>query len=190
MKKFDFGTETNRLILRPFENGDYEAWLTGFENRRPSQHRHDEGKMDMNDCTEGWFHAIVDNHQKIAKEDQAYVFGVFRKEDGAHLGAVDFSTIERENFQWARFGYSIHNQYWRKGYGKEAVAAALKLAFNKLHYHRIEAHINLDNTASIRLVESVGMEYECVRKGFIDEFGGWTDNLVYFKNAEELSNGL
>ncbi|MER2181783.1 MAG: GNAT family N-acetyltransferase, partial [Desemzia incerta] len=41
-----------------------------------------------------------------------------------------------------------HNHFWRKGYGKEAVNAALNLAFEKLNYHRIEAHINLDNHAS------------------------------------------
>jgi RimJ/RimL family protein N-acetyltransferase len=48
--------------------------------------------------------------------------------------------------------------------GKEAVNAALNLAFEKINYHRIEAHINLNNIASIKLAESVGMVYECTRK--------------------------
>ncbi|ASS69338.1 GNAT family N-acetyltransferase [Paenibacillus sp. RU4T] len=83
---------------------------------------------------------------------------------------------------------SCHEQVfrsgWRKGYGSEAVRAALELGFGPLGYHRIEAHINVDNIASIRLAKSVGMEFECMRKGFIHEFGEWTDNLVYYKNAE------
>ncbi|KAB2330808.1 GNAT family N-acetyltransferase [Cytobacillus depressus] len=98
---------------------------------------------------------------------------------------VDFSTLARDDFQWGRIGYTIHNQYWRKGYGKEAVNEALKIAFKYLNFHRIEAHINIDNSASINLAESVGMEYECTRKGFIFEFGEWTDNLIYFKNSIE-----
>jgi [ribosomal protein S5]-alanine N-acetyltransferase len=55
----------------------------------------------------------------------------------------------------------------------------LNMAFTKLNFHRIEAHINLDNTPSMKLAESVGMEFECVRKGFIFENGEWTDHLIY-----------
>ncbi len=60
----------------------------------------------------------------------------------------------------------------------------MAIAFTKLKYHRIEAHINVDNTPSERLAQSVGMEFECVRKGFIFEFGKWTDNLVYYLNGD------
>ena len=69
------------------------------------------------------------------------------------------------------------------GYGKEAVSAALTLAFTQLKFHRIEAHINIDNAPSIKLAESVGMEFECIRKGFIYENDEWTDHLVYYKNS-------
>ncbi|WP_439649400.1 GNAT family N-acetyltransferase [Lentibacillus daqui] len=51
------------------------------------------------------------------------------------------------------------------------------IGFKNLGYHRIEAHINVDNTPSIRLIERVGMVYECTRKGFIYEFGDWTIRL-------------
>ena len=81
-------------------------------------------------------------------------------------------------------GYTIHNQYWRNGYGKEAVKKAFNIAFQNLHFHRIEAHINVDNKPSIKLAESVGMDFECSRKGFIYEFEEWTDNLVYYTNSK------
>lgn len=103
----------------------------------------------------------------------AYVFGVFRKLDHKHIGKVEFCTIIRDEFQWGLIGYRLHNQFWQKGYGKEAVKEALNIAFKNLHFHRIEAHINVDNTPSIKLAESVGMEFECTRKGFIFEFGEW-----------------
>lgn len=70
-----------------------------------------------------------------------------------------------------------------KGYGKEAVQATLKVAFETLNFHRIEAHINLDNTASIKLAESAGMTFECIREKFIYEHDEWTDNLIYVTNA-------
>lgn len=182
---FEVVSETERLVIRPFKKADYANWLNEFENRYPSQHRHDQGKIDMSQCTQEWFHHLVDKHQELALTDTAHVFGVFRKEDGTHLGMVDFSTLARDDFQWGRIGYSIHNQYWRKGYGKEAVNEALTIAFTHLNFHRIEAHINLDNPASSNLAESVGMKYECTRKGFIFEHGEWTDHFIYYKNSIE-----
>lgn len=179
MEKLTCYKETERLIIRPLIKEDYSNWLTQFNNRMPSQHKYDDGKIDMSICTEEWFEELVNNHQQMASDDKVYVFGIFRKEDNVHLGSVDFSTIMRVEFQWARFGYTIHNQFWRQGYGKESVKGALCLAFRKLSYHRIEAHINLDNTPSIKLAESVGMEFECIRKGFIFEFDEWTDHLIY-----------
>ena len=137
----------------------------------------------MSECTLEWFHSLVEKHQELALSDSTYIFGVFSKVDGTHIGMIDFSTLARDYFQWGRIGYTVHNQYWRNGYGKESVNAALNLAFQQLEYHRIEAHINLDNMTSIKLIESVGMEFECMRKSFIYEDNEWTDHLVYYKNA-------
>ncbi|MBA9028534.1 GNAT family N-acetyltransferase [Peribacillus huizhouensis] len=183
-KTFDFISETERLVIRPLKNEDYQNWLNEFKNRFPSQHRHDKGKIDMSECTEEWFHNLVKKHQTLALSDTAHIFGIFRKNDDIHLGMVDFSTLARDNFQWGRIGYMIHNQFWRKGYGKEAVKEALNIAFKDLNFHRIEAHINVDNAPSINLAESVGMEFECVRKGFIYEYEEWTDHMVYYINSK------
>ncbi len=183
-KEFTLFTETNRLVIRPLKKTDFDNWLYEFKNRRPSQHKHDKGRMNMSDCNEYWFAHLVKTHQELAITDQAYIFGIFRKQDGVHLGMVDFSTLARDNLQWGRMGYTIHNQFWRQGYGKEAVLAALNLAFTQLDYRRIEAHIDLDNTPSIELAKNVGMEFECIRKAFLFESGEWSDHRVYYKIAQ------
>ncbi len=182
-KRFDVVSESERLIVRPLQQNDYKNWLHEFNSRFPSRHRHDPGRIDMSECTEEWFLDLVDQHQKKAVSDIAHVFGVFHKSDGTHLGMVDFSTLARMHFQWARIGYTIHNQHWGNGYGKEAVQEALKIAYDDLDFHRIEAHIAVDNDVSFHLAESVGMKYECTRKGFILEDDGWTDHLVYYMNS-------
>jgi RimJ/RimL family protein N-acetyltransferase len=126
---------------------------------------------------------VVAKRQELAEGDEAYVFGIFRKSDYKHVGKVEFCTIMRDEFQWGLLGYTIHNQYWRKGYGKEAVKDGLDMAFKYLGFHRIEAHINVDNIPSIRLAESIGLTYECTRRKFIYEFENWTDNLIYYSNS-------
>lgn len=182
--KFDMASETERLILRPLEEKDYQRWIEGFQHKLPSQSKYDEDQMDMSEWTQESFNEVVKKLQNLALTDKAFVFGIFLKNDNKHIGKVEVSTIMRDEFQWGLLGYRLHNQFWGKGYGKEAVSEALKMAFNNLDFHRIEAHINVDNIPSIKLAENAGMEYECTRKGFIYEFEEWTDNLIYYKNAE------
>lgn len=182
--KFEAKIETKNLILRPYLNDDYRNWLSAFNNRYPSQNRFDKGKMDMSECTEEWFKSLVNDHQERAINDKEYIFGVFRKFDSNHIGFVDFSTLIRDNFQWARMGYTIHNQFWRKGYGEEAVTGAINFGFENLHYHRIEAHIDPANLPSIGLAKKVGMTFECIRNSFILESDRWIDQCVYYINKE------
>ncbi len=171
--------ETERLILRPLEPSDYESWYAGFSGRLPQQHKYDEGQICLEGCDRDWFADLCDRHQKQALSDYAYIFGVFFKQTNQHLGFVDISTIQREEKQWANLGYSIHNQYWRHSFGKESVKAALMAGFETLRYHRIEAAINLDNYPSIALVQSVGLQKECIRRGFYYEDGQWVDHVIY-----------
>jgi [ribosomal protein S5]-alanine N-acetyltransferase len=171
--------ETERLILRPQESGDYESWYAGFTGRLPQQYKYDEGQISLDDYDADWFSGLCKRHQEQALTDYAYIFGVFCKQTNQHLGNVDISTIQREEKQWANLGYSIHNQYWRQGFGKEAVKAALIAGFENFGYHRIEAAINLDNHLSIALAESVGLKKECVRRGFYYENEQWVDHVIY-----------
>lgn len=184
LNNLDDVLETERLVIRPFQKKDFENWLAQHKNRLPSQYKYDNGKSDMSDCTEEWFDDMVEQHQQLISSDKDYIFGVFNKENGDHIGSIDISTLMRYDFQWARIGYTIHNQFWKLGYGKESVTAAIKMAFKKLGFHRIEAHIDLDNIPSIKLAEGIGMAFECTRKGFLFENGKWNDNLVYYINSD------
>ena len=177
---------TERLILSPQQPRDYESWYTGFSGRLPKQHKYDAGKVDLDGCDQAWFSDLCDRHQELALKDWVYIFGVFERKTNRHLGNIDLSTIRRQENQWANLGYSIHNQYQRKGYGREAVRATLIAGFDKLNYHRIEVAINLDNVPSIALAKSVGMKKECMRRGFFYENEQWVDHLIYVAIPSDL----
>lgn len=179
---------TERLILRPQQPKDYEAWYAGFASRLPSQHKYDEGQVDLSECDFQWFANLCQHHQKRALQDKDYIFGVFLRESDRHLGNVDLSTIRREENQWANLGYGIHNQYQRQGFGQEATRAAIMAGFKHLNYHRIEAAINLDNEPSIALAKSVGMKKECMRPSFFYENEQWVDHLIYVALPADFEN--
>jgi len=175
--------ETERLIIRPFQEEDYSNWYKQFDNRYPSQYKYDEGRpSDMPSSTKEWFLKWINGFNELANNDVMYNFGIFRKEDGVNVGKVELHKILRMDYQWAMMGYSLHNQFWGKGYGTESVLAATDWYFSILDFHRIELHINVDNKPSIKLAEKTGFLFECVRKEFSLENDQWTDLLIYYKN--------
>lgn len=175
--------DTGCLIIRPFETEDYDQWNEGFNNRLPSQYKYDDGfSEDSSTYTKEWFADWIQGFNAAAENDEMYILGVFRKEDGANVGKVELITIRRMDYDWAMMGYSIHNQYFRQGYGKESVLAASALFFDELNFNRIELHINMDNEPSKKLALSTGFRYECTREAFSYENGKWTDFQIYYKN--------
>lgn len=174
--------KTKRLEVRPVRMDDYSRWINGFINQKPKQNRFDEGPFDSFNLTEEWLEKRIEERKQFAAKDMMYKFGVFRSVDSANIGFCVITTHMRDDFQYASVGYSILNQYWGNGYGTELLKALIQIGFDDLDFHRLEAHINTNNHVSKRVALKAGMEFECVRKGFILEDGEWTDNEIYFIN--------
>ncbi|PRO64506.1 GNAT family N-acetyltransferase [Alkalicoccus urumqiensis] len=175
--------ETKRLVLRPLAEEDYEVWKAGFENAYPQQYKYDGQKLDLSEWTLEAFKEVVKEHEEMMSADQAYILAIFRKSDLQHIGMVGIWTLMRGDFQWGYIEYRLHNPYWKQGYAREAVQKGFTVAFDALGFHRIEAHINVDNDPSIKLAEHVGMQYECRRNAFTYEEGQWRDSFIYVINA-------
>jgi Acetyltransferases, including N-acetylases of ribosomal proteins len=172
--------ETDRLTIRPARIEDYKIILVGLQGQRAQQNIYDEEEMGLAEIyTKTFFGDNVQAMQKQASKDIAYLFRVFKKDDGRYIGGVIIKTILRKNFQWAEVGYWLLNQHWGRAYGAEMLKGAVDIAFNELDFHRVEAHINMDNAVSQKTAARAGMELECIRKGFICEEGIWTDNMIY-----------
>lgn len=83
------------------------------------------------------------------------------------------------------YGIGIRRDARRNGYAREAVNLALRYYFDELAYQKAAVQIADDNTASIRLHESLGfvLEGRLRRHGFTR--GAHHDMLVYGLLAEE-----
>ncbi len=58
----------------------------------------------------------------------------------------------------------IHLDHWRKGYTTEALTKLLDFGFNELKLHRIEAGCAIENIASNKVLEKVGMTKEGIKR--------------------------
>ncbi len=184
MEFFELECKSARLTVRPITAADYSCFVKGFAGCLPSKNRFDDGAFDTDFMTVEWFNRLLERRLDEAKQDYCYMLNIFRNSDGLSIGYCDITPHRRECFQYARIGYTIHNNYWGSGYATECVSNMIKIGFDQLNLHRLEAHVNLDNPASKRVLQKSGFSYEGIRKSFIYEDGIWTDNEVYFINND------
>ncbi|MCC7442033.1 MAG: GNAT family N-acetyltransferase [Bdellovibrionales bacterium] len=177
---------TPRLELRPFTLADHAAWKAAHEARLPDVYAYDAPPRTPEELTRAAFAKRVRTHREMRKTDRFYCLGVFLRKTGEYLGAVDVFVILRGDIQWGNLGYSLMNQHYGKGYGREAARAGLEISFKHLKLHRLEAAINLDNRPSIRLARAIGMEREGLRRAFIFEKGKWADHVVFVARPESI----
>jgi len=172
---------TERLILKPLQIDDYESWFNGFSNRFPAQSPYDEGKLDMSICTADWFADLVGKHNRLRETDDILILAIFDKNHN-HIGMIDVATLARANMAWGELGYFIHNQLWRQGFAFEALSALMPYLADTAGFHRIEAHVALENYPSQNLLKKLGFSFETVRKGFMLENNKWTNKAVFYHN--------
>lgn len=94
----------------------------------------------------------------------AYAFGIELRETEKIIGIISLIDVDLEN-RCAEIGYWLCKKYWGKGISDEAVHLILEFAFNELNLHKIYGYIIEGNTASRRLLERCGFQYE----GFLRE---------------------
>jgi RimJ/RimL family protein N-acetyltransferase len=171
---------TERLALRPFEAGDFEAVhrygsdpavvrYTSFGPNTPEETR-----------------AFLDRTaEDAAKEPRmAFDFAITVPPSNEPIGGCGIYLREARR-QIGELGYCLRRQSWGQGIAPEAVNAMLDLGFGDLGLHRIFARCHPDNRNSARVMEKCGMRYE----GHLREShfikGEWWDFLQYSVLARE-----
>lgn len=169
-------TETKRLILRPFEEADYDDLFECL-----SQLERDE--------FEGYPGITYENGREHLKyrigSDEFYAIEF--KETGKVIGNI---YCGKRDFEAREVGYIVNKHYQRQGYAGVALSAVIENAF-RAGAHRVFAECDPRNTPSWKLLERVGLKREARFKQNIffhrDENGApvWKDTLVYAIIAED-----
>mgnify|MGYP001167112831 CR=1 FL=1 len=114
----------------------------------------------------------------LARFDQVSAVGfvVCLRETGDIVGFVSISRIERGSYEKGVLGYGAFTPYEGRGYMTEGVRLAIEYGFHRLGLHRLEADIQPENTASLRLAAKVGLRREGFSPGLIRIEGVWRDH--------------
>ncbi len=108
--------------------------------------------------------------------------------DGEVIG--DIVARVREGGGIAEMGYTLAPQHHGHGYATEAANAMVDHLLQHHGVHRIEASLDPENIASMRVLEAVGMHIECLARDAYLVRGEWVDDLRYSLVAQERTAWL
>ena len=136
-------------------------------------------------------HVLWDAHRSLA-DSRAYLrfilrqyrdgvpssYGIVLKATGRVVGTIGFMWYSEENHS-LEVGYSLARSLWNQGLMTEALEAVLRLSFEALQAHRVEAQHETSNPASGRVMLKCGMRHEGTLRGRIYNKGRFVDVDLY-----------
>jgi len=99
-----------------------------------------------------------------------------RNSDGRILGVYNLSQIVYGKFKNAYLGFYVSALYAKQGYMSEGMHLIIDLAFNTLKLHRLEANVQPDNIASLRLLKRCGFQKEGYSPKYLKIGRRWRDH--------------
>jgi ribosomal-protein-alanine N-acetyltransferase len=106
-----------------------------------------------------------------------YVFCIEDTQD-EFIGLAGLNT-GKPGYKSAEIWYKLHPKSWNKGYATETALRILKLCFDELELHRVEAGCAVGNSASIKVLEKIGMINEGRSREILPIRGQWLDNFKF-----------
>lgn len=144
--------DTARCVVRKLLPYDAEALFAAFGN--------DEDAVRYL----GWkpHRELADTRRQITYDlhrwdkGSAYTFVVIPRDDDRPAGLVQLLAQGHQ----ARLGFLLARSRWGQGLTTEAVAPVLAAALAQPNLYRIDAVCDVDNPASARVLEKLGMAFE------------------------------
>jgi RimJ/RimL family protein N-acetyltransferase len=170
-----FPLETDRLLLRPFTPGDFDA-LHAYQSR-PDVTRY----LYWEPRTEDEVREALEKKlasTTIRSEGDVLSLAVVLKESEDLVGDFILHWTSQEH-QQAEIGYIIHPDHAGHGYVTEAGHVLLRIAFRDLGLHRVIGSTDARNIASGRVLEKLGMRKEAhlVENEYVKD--EWQSEVVY-----------
>jgi [ribosomal protein S5]-alanine N-acetyltransferase len=92
-----------------------------------------------------------------------FPYVITRKSDGDLLGMIDL----RPHQHGANIGYVLAKEHWRQGIMTEAARSVVDYALAQPASYRVQAFCDVENVASARTLEKIGMHREGTLRRYI-----------------------
>ena len=164
--------ETERLILRAIKDTDANELFHLRSDKNVMQFI-DRPLAETIDDALKLIKVISDGHTN----KESITWAITLKDIPELIGTIGFWRIEKEHYR-AEIGYLLNPAQQGKGIMQEAMKVVFQYGFEIMKLHSVEANVNPENTASIKLLEKNGF----VREGYFRE--------NYFYNGKFLDSAI
>lgn len=161
--------ETPRLLLREIGPEDAEFFFELNSDLEVMKYTGDKPFSSVEDARN-----FLNNYSDFKKYGMGR-WAVIEKESNLILGwcGIKFSP----NLNEYDIGYRFFKKYWNNGYATESAKACVEYGFKELNIKEIVGRAIAENTASIRVLRKIGLEF--LREQIKD---GQTENIYLVKN--------
>lgn len=158
--------DSDRLILRKLDFNDIDAIYDYGRDPLVSKYLVWNAHTSRID-TRDFLNTVVELYNKYRLLD----WGIVLKESNKLIGTVSFVNMHR-NILCGEVGYVLSRKFWNNGIMSEALNTVLHFAFTEMQLNRVEAQVDPENTASSKVLEKCGFQFEGIRR-----------DIMYYKDA-------
>ncbi|RAK66702.1 GNAT family N-acetyltransferase [Hymenobacter edaphi] len=165
---------TPRLLLRRLTAADAPAILRLRSDARVMRYLDRDPASGLPDALE-----LLGRIDAALADNSGLNWGVARAEaPEALLGTCGAWRLDLAHHR-GEIGYSLLPEAWGQGLMSEALAEVCRYCFDGLHLHSLEANVNPQNEASIRLLERQGFVREAYFRENYYYRGQFLDSAIY-----------
>jgi [ribosomal protein S5]-alanine N-acetyltransferase len=165
--------ETERLLLRKITLDDVEGMFSYASNDEVTKYVTWDTHRSLAD-TKQYIEFVLSRYEN----KQIAPWGIESKETKEFIGTIDFVWWQPAH-QKAEIGYVISDKYWGKGIATEASKKLIQFGFEEMDLVRIQAICFVENAASARVLEKVGMTFEGILRKAMFVKGKHRDLKLY-----------
>lgn len=164
--------QTPRLFLRPLNEGDFADFY--------------EYAQDPAVSGPGMWRPYLS--ETVAREDFEHILSLYsqgllwwaleHRPTGRMIGRCELAAYNPDDAR-AELSYALNRQFWGQGLTTEAARAVLRYAFEEMRLNRVSAKVFADNSASVRLLEKLGMVREGRLRQYVQVRGQPEDVDIY-----------
>ncbi|MBE1203585.1 GNAT family N-acetyltransferase [Aminobacter carboxidus] len=146
--------ETPRLLLRTWRDEDLDDHVWLHSQVDASRYLSRDGKPWTREEAASRMAGWVEEYRQFGITKLKLV----RQEDGRFIGRAGFSLFAATG--QFELGYAIAPEFWGQGYATEIAAALPGLVFDRNIRDEFIAFAHVDNAASLKVLEKIGMRYQ------------------------------